>query len=433
MKHCTAAILIAVLALLSTVTANAQSPNMLEDLAARINRERTTRGMVPLALNANLTAAAQAHASDIARTGKLSHTGSDGSTVFQRVARTGFGAYSWGRRLGENWAWYHSTEIAMQKWMASQPHRANILHALYREFGIGIAPNPAGGYVFVIVFGAQPNVLPVFINDGASTTSGSGVTIVLSDEQVAPSGDIPATMGHPTQVQLSNDPGFAGANWEPYSARKSWTLASGSGVQTVYVRFRDSHGRMATSSDSIVAGSAAASLSTFGTSPTPKPPASPTQTRRPTATRTRTPRPTAKPSPTVTRTKTPTATLTPVLPDTLVAMASATETVSSETRIASSFEEQPTQTATVALSAAEDAGDTVVTQVAYVGTPSDESAGYLVAISMLDGVNGVALGVFAVGAVLGIMAMLRSGLRPRSPREQYSMEQAIETAPDDDD
>lgn len=403
---------------------------MFDDLAARINRERTTRGITPLALNADLSAAAQAHASDIARTGKLSHTGSDGSTVFQRVARTGYGSYSWGRRLGENWAWYHSVETAMQKWMASQPHRDNILHALYREFGIGIAPNPVGGYVYVIVFGAQPNVLPVFINDGAGSTAGSSVTIVLSDEQVAPAGDTPTTIGHPTLVQLSNDPGFADANWEPYSARKSWTLPAGSGARTVYVRFRDARGRTATNSDSIVVGNAAASQNTFSELPNPKPKASLTQTRRPTATRTRTPRPTAKPSATVTRTRTPTATNTLVLPDKLAAMALATETVAPTVQIITGFDERAMEAGSAAVSRAESEGNAVVTQIAYVQAPPDETTDRALAISLLYGANSFALGVFTVGAMLGIMALLRFRSRCRNPRVRYAVEQEIETGSD---
>ena len=92
---------------------HAQSPGAVADLVARINHERVSRGMVPYALNAELTQAAQAHANDIASTGNYSHIGADGSTVFDRVARTGFSAYSWGRRLGENWAWYHTAADAM--------------------------------------------------------------------------------------------------------------------------------------------------------------------------------------------------------------------------------------------------------------------------------------------------------------------------------
>ena len=144
-------------------SANAQAPDAVTDLAARINRERISRGLTPYALNAQLTKAAQLQANDIAATGNYSHTGSDGSTVFDRVARTAFGAYSWGRRLGENWAWYPNATSAMTMWMDSAPHRSNILHSLYREIGVGIAPSK-GNTIFVVDFGAEPNVLPAFID-----------------------------------------------------------------------------------------------------------------------------------------------------------------------------------------------------------------------------------------------------------------------------
>jgi hypothetical protein len=42
------------------------------------------------------------------------------------------------------------------------------------------------------------------------------------------------------QVLISNNPSFAGATWQAYSATKSWTLAPQNGVGTVYVRYRTS-------------------------------------------------------------------------------------------------------------------------------------------------------------------------------------------------
>lgn len=413
MKHRATAIVIAAFALFSAFTASAQSPDMVADLAARINRERTSRGLVPFAVNADLTSAAQAHANDIARTGNLSHIGSDGSTVFQRVGRTGYGSYSWGRRLGENWAWYHSTADAMLKWMGSRPHRENILHTLYREFGIGIAPNPIGGYVFVIDFGAQPNVLPVFINDGAGSTPAPGVTIVLSDEDVAPSGDTPTTIGHPTEIQISNDQGFAGANWEPYSSRRSWTLTSGRGVRTIYVKFRDARGRTVTSSDSIAVGSVAADL--VGALATVKPTVSPTQTRRPTVTRTRTPRPTARPSPTPTQTAVPTQTEALTLPDDAATETPTADAQSYEPTLlsSSSVPVEPTKLSAV-VTTPPDTSEQSTAKVAYLAAnpwqePIESLSG--LATSAATDTGKVALALFAVGAGIGIMAVtgFRSG------------------------
>jgi hypothetical protein len=66
----------------------------------------------------------------------------------------------------------------------------------------------------------------ITINNGASSTTSRNVTLV-----VAASPDT-------EEMLISNDPGFAGAEWEPFATSKSWTLA-GSGLQFVYAQFRD--------------------------------------------------------------------------------------------------------------------------------------------------------------------------------------------------
>lgn len=234
--------------------ARAQTDGVAE-LAARVNRERLARGLAPLALNAQLTTAAQAHAEDIARNNRTNsaqagHIGSDGSNVFERVARTGYGAYSWGRRLGENWAWYRNPADAFAMWMESASHRANILHPLFREMGIGVAAHPTIGFVYVIDFGAQPNVLPIFINDGAAETVSRDVKITLTTEEVTPNGD-GDHIGRPVQVMLANTSDFAGAAWQAYAPKISWTLASNGETPTVYVKYRDAKGRTALARASI--------------------------------------------------------------------------------------------------------------------------------------------------------------------------------------
>ena len=276
--------------------AHAQSSDAAADLAARINQERIARGLVPFALNAQLTAAAQAHANDVAQTANYSHIGSDGSTATERIARAGYGKYSWGYRVGENWARYRDTATAMAMWMESTPHRNNILHAYYREIGIGIAREPAGPFIYVVDFGAQPNGLPVFINAGATETRSPAVTLTLSDERVVPNGDGANVIGHPTETQISNSADFAGAKWQPYAERISWVLTPGAGSKTVYAKYRDARGRIATASASIVLN--------VPTTPTPRPTTTPTRTPRPSATVS--PTPAETPMPTETPIATPT-------------------------------------------------------------------------------------------------------------------------------
>lgn len=262
---------------LGPAAAQAQSIDSIADLAARINRERTTRGMIPYALSASLSTAAQAHADDISRTGVNSHTGSDGSDVRERVARAGYGAYSWGRRVGENWAWYADAGTAMNMWMNSEPHNHNILHPVYREFGIGIAPGKPGTFIFVVDFGAQPNVLPIFIQTDERDGSPFHVSLVLSNETYASGGDGANTIGLATQIEISSSSDFSGAQWQTFAPRFDWTLSNGS--RSVFVRYRDARGRVVTSSDSISLGaSVLASVPKPNATSTPRPRATATRT-----------------------------------------------------------------------------------------------------------------------------------------------------------
>jgi hypothetical protein len=74
-------------------------------------------------------------------------------------------------------------------------------------------------------------VASVAINNGATRTNSTGVTLSLSATD--PSGV--ATM------QFSND-GITYTAEEPYTTGKAWTLTPGDGLKTVYVRFRDNSG-----------------------------------------------------------------------------------------------------------------------------------------------------------------------------------------------
>ncbi|MCX7838898.1 MAG: CAP domain-containing protein, partial [Anaerolineae bacterium] len=283
------------------------------DLATRLNRERIARGLAPLALNPKLTAAAQGHADDIARNRNFGHIGSDGSTATERIARAGYGKYSWGYRVGENWAHFRNVADAVAMWMDSAPHRNNILHPVLREMGIGIATVPSGHTIYVVNFGAQPNVLPIFINDGATETTSPEVQLTLTSEEVTPNGDGDA-IGRPVQVQIANTSDFAGAVWQSFATKIHWTLASSNGVQTVYVKYRDAKGRTAIASASILvrttnvtatrvlATATSTRVATRSTLlPTLAPTVLPTDTPTPTATFT----PTATPEPTMLPTETP--------------------------------------------------------------------------------------------------------------------------------
>jgi hypothetical protein len=77
----------------------------------------------------------------------------------------------------------------------------------------------------------------VIINDGASRTRSRSVTLTLSATD-------PSTGGSGvSQMRISNtQSGLSSATWEAYSTTKAWTLSSGQGTKTVYVRHQDGAG-----------------------------------------------------------------------------------------------------------------------------------------------------------------------------------------------
>jgi uncharacterized protein YkwD len=113
-----------------------------------VNSERTARGLPPMTYDAKLELAAQRHSEDQARSLRLSHTGSDGSTMVARIERVGFAWTS----AAENVAVGYDTPVAvMGAWMNSDGHRRNILSS-NTHVGVGIAYGSDGQPYWTQVF-----------------------------------------------------------------------------------------------------------------------------------------------------------------------------------------------------------------------------------------------------------------------------------------
>jgi uncharacterized protein YkwD len=107
----------------------------------------------PLRLNTTLHGVADAHAADMARYRYFSHTGRDGSHVDGRASRAG---YPW-RAIGENIAaGQMQADTAVQGWLNSPGHCANLMSPAYTEMGAAFAVNnrSSAGIYWVQVFGA---------------------------------------------------------------------------------------------------------------------------------------------------------------------------------------------------------------------------------------------------------------------------------------
>jgi uncharacterized protein YkwD len=108
----------------------------------QVNAHRAAVGAAPLGWCPTVAVAAQAHSEDQSAHQAMSHTGSDGSTAWERLNRAGYLGWT---RAGENVAYgYASVDAVMAGWMSSSGHRANILDARFTHFGAGLADSSAG-------------------------------------------------------------------------------------------------------------------------------------------------------------------------------------------------------------------------------------------------------------------------------------------------
>jgi uncharacterized protein YkwD len=116
----------------------------------QLNAIRTAHHLVPLELNAALTAAARGHSAEMLADGYFAHQSVDGAPFWKRLTAysdTAHGSWS----VGENLLW-SSPDVdagrALRLWMASPEHRHNILTARWREIGIAAihADSAAGTY-----------------------------------------------------------------------------------------------------------------------------------------------------------------------------------------------------------------------------------------------------------------------------------------------
>jgi uncharacterized protein YkwD len=119
-------------------------PSQIElDIVDLINQERNDAGLPLFAIDMRLAEAARLHSEDMAGNNFFSHTGSDGSSLGQRLTRAG---YPW-RSAGENIAaGYRTVESTVAAWMGSDGHRANILSTRYDHIGLGFAYDQAATY-----------------------------------------------------------------------------------------------------------------------------------------------------------------------------------------------------------------------------------------------------------------------------------------------
>jgi uncharacterized protein YkwD len=123
------------------------------------NVERAKHGLRPLVRSPVLELAAQRHSDDMASRQFFSHDTPDGADPQTRIAAAGYNRPWTGENLYFGTAFEATPVRAMQGWMTSRGHRANVLRPQFTEVGIGISyasPKPSAsepGAVYTANFG----------------------------------------------------------------------------------------------------------------------------------------------------------------------------------------------------------------------------------------------------------------------------------------
>jgi len=109
------------------------------------NRERVKNGLPPFVWDAELCQMARNHSTEMGKQGYFSHVSPNGERLRDRARAVGIVHY---QVLGENIAYNLGYDdpgaFAVERWMISPGHRANILHPGFQAMAIGTYVAPDG-------------------------------------------------------------------------------------------------------------------------------------------------------------------------------------------------------------------------------------------------------------------------------------------------
>ncbi len=239
---------------LAAVPTPPQTTHILEEAETIYlgNLARQANGIPPLRWNRELTNAARWYSWDSVENrpdGFCGHDDTNGQWPSDRARIFGYLGFAGAENA---FCGYVTPQQAIDGWMNSPGHRANLLDPNSREIGLGYYVREGDGRGYVTQdFGVDAVYPPVIIENEALQTSTPAVNLYIYDRT---GGGGFTGLSPATSMKVSNDPCFSEAVWEPYTANKSWMLENEEGWRTVYVKTQDSIGRTSTVSDTIYLG-----------------------------------------------------------------------------------------------------------------------------------------------------------------------------------
>lgn len=109
---------------------------VLEDLLKEVNKVREEAKVSKLYISTRLQCAADRHSLDMGKTKICSHTGSDGSTAWDRASKCGTKAYGEIIACGQK-----TPKQAVEGWMGSPSHKRILLNGKFKSVGLGMSNN----------------------------------------------------------------------------------------------------------------------------------------------------------------------------------------------------------------------------------------------------------------------------------------------------
>lgn len=234
-----------------------------------INEYRLQSNARPLVFSPILCLSAHIHLDDLLRREEIGNreVSSDGTTLLDWVERDSYISYPDG---------YYVDSIiviapdlpptnilgqginVIQFWFGQrQREYENLINRNFREVGIayGLFTGIDGTtrHTYVLIFGAQPNILPIIIADPsaphipATTVTNRNVTVFIHNETYLRRGNA-STVGEAVYIRISQEAEILPCpqdrnnltdGWQLYKPRAEFILDGNNGLQTVYVQFCD--------------------------------------------------------------------------------------------------------------------------------------------------------------------------------------------------
>ena len=132
----------------SSTTTTSQLTSDEKEVFDLINKQRVANGLSALKIDDELQNVARIKAQDMVDNNYFSHTSPTYGSPFDMIKKFGISYKTAGEKIAGN----STNSGAVNAWMGSTGHKANILNSSFNYTGIGVVKSPKYGKIFVQMF-----------------------------------------------------------------------------------------------------------------------------------------------------------------------------------------------------------------------------------------------------------------------------------------